>query len=179
MTNKKMMTRRSALAAGVLTVAGSAVAGKAGTTGREQVLARNKAQVRRYYDEVFNKRDLSNAHEFLSPNLTINGRKLEGGYTAFYQNIYSFLESQFDEVMVSIDEMVAEGNTVAIRFRGTGIYYPGGHTGQDPVGVPFKAKGMGFYEFDEKGLMVSIIFMEDDEQIRAADKEYAKRQKEK
>lgn len=172
-----MMTRRSALAVGVLGVAGNAVAETVGVTGTEHILARNKAQLELYYDEIFNKRDLSRADEFLSPKLSVNGRNLAGDYVGFFQNVFWFLEENFDEVAVSPDQIIADGNWVAGRYRAKTIFYPRGRTDQNTVGVPVEMNGMGFYEFDENGLMINNMHIEDgDQKLSRISAEYAQKQ---
>jgi len=73
--------------------------------------SRNKAQVRRYLEEIFKNRDLSEAHEFLSPKLTVNGRNLQGGYANFFQNIFRFLERYFDPHNIMPESSVACSQT--------------------------------------------------------------------
>jgi hypothetical protein len=119
-------------------------------------------------------RDLSKLDEVLSPKLTTNGRELKDGYVALHQNIFKMMEEQFDEVTAVENHMIAEGNWVARRYRLKFIYYPGGRTGQNPVGVPVEVKGMGFYEFDENGLMIQNYHIENTgEKLAKIDAEYA------
>lgn len=133
---------------------------KMGTTKDKS--ERNKAQVQRLYDEVVGKRDLSKAHEVLSPELTINGRELKAGPIKFYQNLFETIGKLFGDITVVQEHMVAEGNWVARRYRLKLDYYPGGRTDQNAFSVPVTINGMGFYEFDENGLIIQNFHIENE-----------------
>jgi hypothetical protein len=84
--------------------------GRGEKTSTEQVLARNKEQVKRFYDEVVGKMDLSKAHEILSPKMILNGRTLKDGPIEFYRGVFKMAEKHFGKIEVIEDHMVAEGN---------------------------------------------------------------------
>lgn len=156
MTTEATMTRRSALAVGMLGIAGCASAEKADTTGTEDILARNKAQARRFYAEFISAQDISKAAEFLSPDCRLDDTGNEGVQEAandpvdHFRGLFTLIKKQASEFILAPDEMIAEGNIVAVRWHQTALLRP------TDAGVTQRLNwtGMSFLEFDQKGLIV-------------------------
>jgi predicted ester cyclase len=77
----------------------------------------NKAVIRRYLDCV-NARDLAGLDACFAPQIVANGQSLRG---TEYSQTLTLLFTAFPDVRITIDEVIAEGDTVAGRgsFRGT------------------------------------------------------------
>ena len=117
----------------------------------------NKALMRRFYDEVFNKGNLGTVNELCAPNFVDHTsppgadpgaegvKQMIGMYRSAFPDIRVTVEemvaegvkqmigmyrSAFPDIRVTVEEMVAEGDTVVSRttMRGT-------HTG-DLMGIP-------------------------------------------
>ncbi|HYP21119.1 MAG TPA: ester cyclase [Chloroflexia bacterium] len=87
----------------------------------------NKAAQRRIIEEVINRKDLDLAEELFSdehelrPEAAGVGRGPEGMKRAF-----AGLHEEFPDIHVEIEEMVAEGDVVAVRLTFRGTHAPSG-----------------------------------------------------
>lgn len=81
----------------------------------------NEALVRGYIEEVFNNRNLAAIDDFLAPNEV--DHTLPPGMppdrTGTIQGISMFLKA-FPDLRITIDEMIAEGDKVVIRYTSRG-----------------------------------------------------------
>ena len=89
----------------------------------------NKATLKRYYDEMMNKGNLALWDELMDDGyyLETPNMKSEAGREAYKQG-YEARQVGFSEGQFSIDEMIAEGDAVAIRG-----YVKGTNTGPIPA----------------------------------------------
>ena len=91
----------------------------------------NKALVRRFYEEVFNKKNLAAIDEFLDPQIIEHALPpgLPTGSEGSRQFIGMYLAA-FPDLYLTTEDLIAEGDEAVARFtlRGT-------HTGQ-LMGVP-------------------------------------------
>ena len=82
----------------------------------------NKALVRRFYDEVFNKKNLEAIGNFLDPHINEHSLPpgLPGGSEGSKQFIGMYLAA-FPDLHLTAEDMAAEGDKVTSRFtmRGT------------------------------------------------------------
>ena len=82
----------------------------------------NKALVRRYYDEVWNRWDLGVAGELIAPDIAFRGslgvavRGLDG-----FKAYVALVRRAFPDFHNTVEELIAEGDRVAARltYRGT------------------------------------------------------------
>ena len=81
----------------------------------------NKALVRRYYEEVLNKRDPSLVEELFAPNYVYHisdaPPKLPTGLEGFKQFVTEFL-SGYTNLHFTIEDQIAEGDKVVTRMTG-------------------------------------------------------------
>ena len=95
----------------------------------------NKALVRRFYDEVFNKKNLAVSDDFLAPHIIEHSLPpgLPSGSEGSRQFIGMYLTA-FPDLHLTAEDMIAEGDEVAARFtmRGT-------HKGEF-MGIPSTGK---------------------------------------
>lgn len=83
-------------------------------------IERNKAAVRRWIDEGFNKRNVKAVDELFAADFAVNGQKV--GREGLKQSMSRFL-SAFPDLHVTIDEIVAEGNKVGIWYTVQGTHH--------------------------------------------------------
>lgn len=94
----------------------------------------NKSLVRRWYDEVWNQGRAETIDELLSPAATSHGLADPEAVTtgpAEFKAAHSRLLSTFSDMHIRLDELVAEGDCVAVRWTvtmahsGDGLGFPG------------------------------------------------------
>jgi steroid delta-isomerase-like uncharacterized protein len=86
----------------------------------------NKAKLRRIYQECFNQGNLATADELVAPDSRDTSPGIPPGVPTTgpdtLKSIVSQLRSAFPDLQISIDEMVAEGDTVMARTTVTGTH---------------------------------------------------------
>src|ERR1700680_418851 len=82
----------------------------------------NKTSVRRFYDEVFNKKNRAAIDEFIAPNQVDHAAPpgMPGGLAGAKQLLGMYLTA-FPDLHLTVEDMIAEGDRVVARFtmRGT------------------------------------------------------------
>jgi steroid delta-isomerase-like uncharacterized protein len=128
----------------------------------------NKASVRRFSEEVFNKKKLAAIEEFYAPNLIDHSLPpgVPGGIEGQRQGIAMFLTA-FPDLHLTVEDIIAEGDKIVVRmtFRGT---HQGAFVGIPPTGKQVTvteiailriANGKAIEQwnnFDELGLMQQL-----------------------
>ena len=92
----------------------------------------NLILARRYVDEFMNKRDLDLADEIIAPDFThtLLGFGDTHGREAWKQTVQAIVDAMPD-AQWTVDEMVAQGDTVVVRWT-----FAGTHSGSDWAGWP-------------------------------------------
>jgi steroid delta-isomerase-like uncharacterized protein len=101
--------------------------------------AQNKALVRRWFEEVWNKGRAAAIDEMLAPDSVVHGLgpgDLRG--PAGFKPFYSAYRNAFPDVSIQIDDIIAEGDLVAARWSATAT-----HRGHD-LGFPATGKRVQF-----------------------------------
>ena len=113
----------------------------------------NKANVRRLNDEVFNKGNLALVDELMAPNYVFHITPEVKGPEGVKQYIATF-RTAFPDLHITIEDMVAEGDMMAIRYtmRGT---FKGEYMGIAPTGKQMTLPNAGFARF-EGGKQVEV-----------------------
>jgi len=93
-------------------------------------LEENKAIVRRLF-EAFNKHNLALLDELIAPDYVDHPRQLRG-LESYKQHLTMFYKS-FPDTHETIEEIIAEGDKVWIRVKGTGTH-AGEYRGLAPTG---------------------------------------------
>jgi predicted ester cyclase len=97
----------------------------------------NKAKLRRIYQECFNQGNLATADELVAPDSRDISPSIPPGIPTTgpegLKSIVSQLRSAFPDLQITIDEMVAEGDTVVARTTATGTHR-GNFQGIQPTG---------------------------------------------
>ena len=114
----------------------------------------NKAQFRRAYEEMFNQGNLAIADELTAPDFLNHevppGMNYRGPESA--RQVVMMLRTAFPDLHFTIEELVAEGDTVAARVTLSGTHQ-GPLMGIAPTGRPVKQVSMHFLRFrDGKGI---------------------------
>ena len=82
----------------------------------------NKASMRRFYDEVFNKKNRAAIDEFIAPNHVDHAAPpgMPGGLQGVKQTINMYLTA-FPDLHFTVEDLIAEGDKVVTRLtvRGT------------------------------------------------------------
>ncbi|NHN41124.1 ester cyclase [Halorubellus sp. JP-L1] len=103
----------------------------------------NKEVVRRFAEEVINERDTDAAGEFLAEDIADSTPFGEtSGRDAVVETMRT-IWTAFPDFAVTLEEVIAEGETVAVRMiqRGT---HDGPFMGIEPTGRSFEIEAMGF-----------------------------------
>ncbi len=111
------------------------------------MLDENKALVRRHFEEMWNERNLDAADEIMAADYTENaaapfGTEAPGkvnGPMAMKQTI-GWLTSQFSDIKMEIEALIAEGDLVAVRILSTGTNDGKLNGMMPPTGKKFSAR---------------------------------------
>ena len=119
----------------------------------------NKATLRRVFDEVLIKGDMSIVPELISPDYVqesmLGVYKGHEGFKEFMTN----LREALPDVWVNIDEMIAEGETVAARFTFGGTFT--GMLGEyKPTGKAINLTCAYFYHYKDGKEIGAIPFVD-------------------
>jgi len=110
----------------------------------------NKALVRRFYEEVFNQKQLDRAGEFVAPDYLDHGA-VPGqgpGLEGAKQQRWAMYFAAIPDLHATIDDMVAEGDKVVVRYTAEGTQL-GQLPGIPPTGKRFRTSGISVYRLAE------------------------------
>ncbi len=86
----------------------------------------NKAILRRVNEEVFSQGNLDLVDELLSPDYVLHDPGLPGGELrgtdSFRQQWVSMFRNAFPDLQLSVEDQIAEGDTVVTRYTGRGTH---------------------------------------------------------
>jgi len=104
----------------------------------------NKHVMERFTSEFLTTGDASLAEEFLSPDVALHfaGQQLRGRDR--YLAVVAANGDTFDDLVWTVEDMVADGDTVAVRYTMTGTHR-GEFAGVPPTGTAVLAQSMAFY----------------------------------
>ena len=113
------------------------------------------------FERMINTADYNLANELISDDASFytpaSEKPLYGGQG--YLSLVEFMRSGFSDVQWTLEDMVAEGNKVAVHWtlRGT---HDGKFLGVEPTGKVIRASVMNFYYFDDNGKIINDIAAE-------------------
>jgi steroid delta-isomerase-like uncharacterized protein len=120
----------------------------------------NKAITRRYFEELWNQNNLAVIDEIIAPDVVghASGQTFRGADAL--RGRAKNLRSTYSEVRFTMDDQIAEGNKVLIRwtFRGK---HTGEYMGARPTGKEVVATGMNLFRL-ENGRIAEIWVESDD-----------------
>lgn len=82
----------------------------------------NKAIVRRFFEEGLSKGNLSAADELLSTNFAIHVPLPASPGVEGINEVITACRAAFEHLNVTVEDMIAEGDTVAARFTARGVH---------------------------------------------------------
>jgi predicted ester cyclase len=128
-----------------------------------------KALSRRWFEEVWNKRNLAAVPELSQPDAIAWGLAPDGkaiGFDSFLPFHKRFIDT-FPDFHITVDDVLQEGDKTVVRLTATGTHT--GHAmGVSPTGRPIRMTGMimirwkegkiieGWNEFDAWGMMQQL-----------------------
>ena len=122
----------------------------------------NKELVRRFYKDVYVDWNMTFADEVLSPDFTSHDWP-EGFPTGplGFRKYYDDLRSTVPDARYEVDDLIAEGDRVVVRWRLLGTHQ-GEFRGIAPTGRPITLKGVAIYRVEDGKLkerwVVSDLF---------------------
>lgn len=108
----------------------------------------NKAVIRRHVEEVFNKGKLEVADEIISPDYVYHGPAGEFKGPDGFKQMVAGTRTAFPDTHFTIDDMVGEGDTLAVRYTWTATF-KGEFMGMAPTGKKIKITSAYFYHFKD------------------------------
>lgn len=115
----------------------------------------NKAILRHALDEIWNKGNLTVADELAHPDLVARSNTLgmAGSNTlAQMKGLVAMYRAAFPDLSIAFDEMVAEGEQVAVRFTATGTHL-GPLLGIPPTGKRATVANITIYHMRDGRIM--------------------------
>ena len=112
----------------------------------------NKALVRRWFDEVWDKGRVAAIDEMLANDAAVHGLGTDTYGPAGFKPFHSAYRNAFPDVRIQVDDIVAEGNIVAARWSGTGTHRGEG-LGFAATGRQVHFNGMLFARVDQGKLV--------------------------
>ncbi len=104
----------------------------------------NTRIMERFTSEFLTTGDAALAEEFVSPDIVLHfaGQQQRGRDT--YLAVVAANADTFEDLVWTVEEMVADGDTVAVRYTMTGTHR-GDFAGVPPTGKAVVAQSMAFY----------------------------------
>ena len=101
----------------------------------------NKAVVRRFVTEALSGRNVGLADEVLAPNYV---NRMTGADLAAFKGMLAGMSSALTDVRYEIDDLVAEGDAVAARWKMEATH-TGSLMGESPTGKRVSSRGVTYY----------------------------------
>jgi predicted ester cyclase len=119
----------------------------------DDIAIANKRLVRRFYKEVYGDWNMSLVDEVVSPRFTSHDWP-EGAPTGpeGFRAFYSAIRTALPDARYEVDDMIAEGDKVVVRWRLLGTHQ-GDFRGIAPTGRAIALKGIAIYRVDGGMLM--------------------------
>jgi steroid delta-isomerase-like uncharacterized protein len=92
----------------------------------------NKTIVRRFFDEFWNAGHLDVADEIFDPNYMVEGQEAAQRAVESNKESYAFWHGVLPDIRFTVDEIIAEGDTVVVRWTAHGTHHGDWPT---PIGV--------------------------------------------
>lgn len=110
--------------------------------------SKNKENIRRHVEEIWNKGNLAIIPELFAPNYVdhpSSGNDVKG--TDGFKQLVVTSRTAMPDLRFSIESMVAEGDIVAVRYTATGTFL-GEFSGIKPTGKKMNRKDAIFHRFE-------------------------------
>jgi len=118
-----------------------------------EIAAANKELLRRFYKEVYADWNMARVDEVVSPQF-ISHDWPEGSPTGpkAFRDYYSDILSTVPDARYEVDDLIAEGDRVVVRWRLLGTHQ-GEFRGIPPTGRPIVLKGIAIYRVEDGRLV--------------------------
>jgi len=114
---------------------------------------RNKALVRRFLDEVYNRGNLAVADEAIAKRyISHNKLNLEVTGPAGIKKAAQLQRRAFPDIKTHFEDLIAEGDKVVVRAYDTGTHTGGPFLGLPPRGKKFKVTWINIFRVEEDKL---------------------------
>ena len=119
----------------------------------DEISTANKALLDRFYREVYGDWNMGLVDEVVSEQFTSHDWPAGGptGPQAF-RNYYSAIQKAVPDARYEVDDLIAEGDRVVVRWRLLGTH-KGAFRGIAPTGRPITLKGIAIYRVEDGKLM--------------------------
>jgi steroid delta-isomerase-like uncharacterized protein len=114
--------------------------------------AENKALVRRWFEEVWNKGDASAIDRLFAANGIVHGLGEERKGPAGFKPFHAAYRDAFPDVRLDLEDLIAEDDKVAFRWTGTATHQGSG-LGFPPTGKKVRFTGMGIVRVQDGKLV--------------------------
>jgi steroid delta-isomerase-like uncharacterized protein len=108
---------------------------------------RNKATMRRWFEEVWNQGRVGAIDEMLPTHGVVHGLGPDVHGPAEFKPFHATFRDAFPDMRIDLDEMIAEGDLVAARWTATGTHR-GDSLGFPATGQRAQFSGMVFGRFE-------------------------------
>ena len=129
--------------------------------------AENKVLIKRWFEEVWNRGRVPAIDELLSPQAVIHGLGPAPMNVAAFKQFHTMYRTAFPDVRIQVDDVIAEGDKVAVRWSGSGTHQ-GDSLGFAATGTGVQFAGMtivrvengklveGWNLFDQLGMLQQL-----------------------
>lgn len=118
----------------------------------DEIAVANKALVRRFYNEVYVDWNMALVDEVVSPRFTSHDWPEGSTGPQAFRDYYSAMLSAVPDARYEADDLIADGDRVAVRWRLLGTHI-GAFGGIAPTGKPITLRGIAIYRLDAGQLM--------------------------
>jgi steroid delta-isomerase-like uncharacterized protein len=105
--------------------------------------AENKALMRRWFEEVWSQGRVAAIDEMMSTRVVVQGLGDNVQDIAGFKQFHTMYRSAFPDVRIQVDDVIAEGDKVAVRWSGSGTHR-GNDLGFPATGTAIQFTGMTF-----------------------------------
>jgi steroid delta-isomerase-like uncharacterized protein len=129
--------------------------------------AENKVLMRTWFEEVWNRGRASAIDELLTSQAVIHGLGPQPKDVAAFKQFHTMYRSAFPDVRIQVNDVIAEGDKVAVRWSGSGTHR-GNDLGFPATGTAIEFTGMtigriengklveGWNVFDQLGMLQQL-----------------------
>lgn len=106
----------------------------------------NKAIIRRYFEEIWNKGNLSEEEEFVATNVVVHAPPLPGAAPGVQgaKEVATMFRTAFPDLKVIIEDLIAEGDKVVQRWTAH-VTHQGDLLGIPPTGKKVTLTGINIF----------------------------------
>lgn len=107
----------------------------------------NKAAIRRYIEEVWNKGNLAVADEVFAPTFVDHDPRYPGIVSLDrLKHLFTTFRAAFPDIHTEVEDLLTEGDKVLLRYAWTGTH-KGEFLGIAPTGKNVRVTGLALYRF--------------------------------